>query len=77
SAGPEWYRKLRQTAQLTGQVVSPDDAALALRGLRTMGLRLEQETASALALAEWLATRDEVAQVLCPMLPGSPGHELW
>ena len=77
SAGPEWYRKLRQTAQLTGQVVSPDDASLALRGLRTMGLRLQQETASALALAEWLATRDEVAQVLCPMLPGSPGHELW
>ena len=33
--------------------------------------------ASALAIAEWLATRDEVARVLCPMLPGSPGHELW
>ena len=77
SAGPEWYDKLRRMAQLTGQVVSPDDAALALRGLRTMGLRLQQETASALALAEWLGTRDEVARVLCPMLPGSPGHDLW
>lgn len=77
SAGAEWYERLRQTAQLLGQVVSPDDAALALRGLRTMGLRLQQETANALALAEWLAGRDEVARVLCPMLPGSPGHDLW
>lgn len=77
SAGPDWYRKLRLTAQVTGQVVSPDDAALALRGLRTMGLRLQQEATSALALAEWLAGREEVARVLCPMLPGSPGHELW
>ncbi|MDE2620726.1 MAG: cystathionine beta-lyase [Sphingomonadales bacterium] len=77
AAGPEWYDKLRRMAQLTGQVVSPDDAALALRGLRTMGLRLQQETASALALAEWLAGREEIARVLCPMLPGSPGHALW
>jgi cystathionine beta-lyase len=77
SAGPDWYRKLRIRAQGLGNVVSPDDAALMLRGLRTMGLRLAQETASALAIAEWLAGRPEVAKVLCPMLPGSPGHDLW
>jgi cystathionine beta-lyase len=77
SAGPDWYRKLRIRAQGLGNVVSPDDAALMLRGLRTMGLRLAQETASALTIAEWLAGRPEVAKVLCPMLPGSPGHELW
>ena len=77
SAGPAWYRKLRLRAQGLGNVVSPDDAALMLRGLRTMGLRLAQETASALAIAEWLAAQPEVAKVLCPMLPGSPGHELW
>ncbi len=77
SAGPEFYARLRRTAQQLGQVVSPDDAALAARGLRTMGLRLERETASALALAEWLEARPEVARVLCPMLPGSPGHDLW
>lgn len=77
SAGEHWYAKLRRTAQQLGQVVSPDDAALALRGLRTMGVRLAQETASALALAEWLAARAEVAAVLCPMLPGAPGHALW
>jgi cystathionine beta-lyase len=77
SAGEHWYAKLRTRAQGLGQVVSPDDAALALRGLRTMKLRLDAETASALAIAQWLATRPEVARVLCPMLPGSPGHDLW
>lgn len=77
AAGPKYYEKLRRTAQSLGQVVSPDDASLALRGLRTMGLRLQRETASALALAEWLQARPEVARVLCPMMPGSPGHELW
>ena len=51
SAGPKWYEKLRRRAQGLGQVVSPDDAALAARGLRTMGLRLERETASALEIA--------------------------
>ncbi|GEN99106.1 cystathionine beta-lyase [Novosphingobium sediminis] len=77
SAGPAWYRKLRLRAQGLGNVVSPDDAALMLRGLRTMGLRLAQETGSALAVAEWLSAQPEVARVMCPMLPGSPGHELW
>ena len=77
SAGERWYRRLRITAQQLGHVVSPDDAALALRGLRTMKLRLDQESISALAIAEWLAARDDVAHVLCPMLPGAPGHELW
>ncbi len=77
SAGARWYARLRQTAQALGQVVSPDDAALAARGLRTMGVRLERSTASALELAHWLSARPEVAQVLCPMLPGAPGHDLW
>lgn len=77
SAGTELYAKLRKRAQSLGQVVSPDDAALALRGLRTLGVRLERESASALKIAGWLADRPEIALVLCPMLPGSPGHELW
>jgi cystathionine beta-lyase len=77
SAGERWYRALRRTAQDLGHVVSPDDAALALRGLRTMKLRLQRTTATALALAEWLSARPEVAHVLCPMLPRDPGHALW
>ncbi|AXB77317.1 cystathionine beta-lyase [Novosphingobium sp. P6W] len=77
SAGPELYAKLRQRAQQLGTVVSPDDAALTLRGLRTLHLRLRHEADSALAIAEWLKERPEVAQVLCPMLPGAPGHDIW
>lgn len=77
SAGAEWYAKLRRRAQSLGQVVSPDDAALCLRGLRTLGVRLERETATALVLARWLQARPEVALVMCPMLDGSPGNALW
>jgi len=77
SAGKRWYTALRRTAQELGQVVSPDDAALASRGLRTMGLRLEAQSRSALAIAEWLEAQPQVARVMCPMLPSDPGHALW
>lgn len=77
SAGRKHYRKLRRTAQALGHVVSPDDAALALRGLRTMGLRLDRATQNALEIAQWLSQRNDVAHVLCPMLPGAPGFDLW
>ncbi|MEQ5787253.1 cystathionine beta-lyase [Erythrobacter sp. NFXS35] len=77
SAGARWYRTLRRTAQDLGQVVSPDDAALAARGLRTMGVRLEAQTRAALRIADWLGHQPQVARVLCPMLPSAPGHELW
>lgn len=77
AAGEELYTQLRIKSQTLGHVVSPDDAALALRGLRTMGLRLERGAASGLQIASWLAARPEVSEVLCPMLPGAPGHELW
>jgi cysteine-S-conjugate beta-lyase len=77
AAGPALYAKLRKTAQALGQTVSPDDAALALRGLRTLALRLERGAASAPEIARWLANQPQVAAVLCPMLPGAPGHDLW
>jgi len=77
SARSELYAKLRLRAQNLGIVVSPDDAALALRGLRTLQVRLEKETSSALEIAGFLAEHPKVAAVLCPMLPGAPGHDLW
>lgn len=77
SAGKRWYTALRRTAQELGQVVSPDDAALAARGLRTMGVRLEAQTRSAVRIAQWLEAQPQVARVLCPMLPSDPGHALW
>jgi cystathionine beta-lyase len=77
AAGEALYNRVRLKSQALGQVVSPDDAALASRGLRTLGVRLEREAASALTIARWLGSRPEVAHVLCPMLPGAPGHDLW
>ena len=67
-----------RTASLTlGQYASPDDCWLALRGVRTMGVRLERQMRSGIEVAEWFAGRPEVAQVLHPALPGAPGHDLW
>ena len=66
---------LRTTAQVLGQCVSPDDAYLATRGLRTLDVRLRQHQAAALEIAHWLRARPEVARVLHPALPECPGHE--
>ncbi len=77
AAAEPHFTRIRRMSQQLGQVVSPDDAALAMRGLRSLSLRLERESASALEIAQWLATHPEVARVLCPMLPGAPGHDLW
>jgi cystathionine beta-lyase len=71
------YGKLRAKAQALGHVVSPDDAALALRGLRTLAVRLERETSSSVEVAKYLSQQVEIAHVLCPCLAGSPGHDLW
>jgi len=60
-----------------GVALSSDDAFLALRGLRTLALRLQRHTESALRIARWLRDRPEVAEVIFPALPGSRGHELW
>jgi len=77
SAAKPVINRIRRQAQFMGQVVSPDDSALALRGLRTMQVRLERSTKTALQIAEWLSSSAEVSAVLCPMLPGAPGHDLW
>ena len=71
------WTRLRRTAQQLGQVVSPDDAYLASRGLRTLEVRLRQHEASALKIANWLKQRPEVGLVLHPALPDCPGHEIW
>ena len=60
-----------------GVAASGDDCFLALRGLRTLTLRLRQHTASALRIAEWLRDQPEVAEVIFPALPGARGHEIW
>ncbi len=77
TATADLFPRIRQTAYLFGQMTSPDDAWLASRGLRTLGVRLRQHEAGALAVARWLSTRPEVARVLHPALPDCPGHALW
>ena len=77
TAAPGHYAALRDVSYQLGQVTSPDDAWLGSRGLRTMAVRLAQHQKSALAIAQWLSTRPEVAQVLHPALPSCPGHEYW
>lgn len=61
----------------TGWAVSPDDAYMALRGMRTLHTRLAQHGAAALTMSQWLAGQSEVASVLCPALPDFAGHAIW
>jgi len=73
----EDWERVRLTALALGQYASPDDCWLALRGVRTMAVRLERQMQSGLTVAAWLAGRPVVKQVLHPALPGAPGHEIW
>jgi cystathionine beta-lyase len=69
--------QLKVAVRDTGWSVSPDDAYGMLRGLRTLETRLARHGASGLAVARWLADQPEVARVLHPALPGSPGHAVF
>lgn len=71
------WDQLRENAYLMGQMVDADTAYMTSRGLRTLGVRLRQHQESSLAIAEWLATHPQVAQVNHPALAGSKGHEYW
>ena len=71
------WDRVRTTALVLGQYASPDDCWLALRGARTMGVRLDRQMQSGLRIAEWFASQPAVARVLHPALPGAPGHALW
>ena len=70
-------RAILHTIEDMGWHVSPDDAWLALRGLRTLPLRYNEALTSALQVAEWLQTRPEVERILFPPLSGAVGHDLW
>jgi cystathionine beta-lyase len=61
----------------TGLYVSGDDCFLALRGLRTLAVRLKRHQETATRLALWLQARPEVSRVLYPALETDPGHALW
>ena len=71
------YDRLGSTQQLVGCAVSPDDCSLAIRGLKTLAVRLRHIEAAALEISHWLAQRAEIEQVLHPALESCPGHEIW
>jgi cysteine-S-conjugate beta-lyase len=73
----EDWRWLRLGALELGNYASPDDCWLALRGLRTLHVRLKAQEAAGLKVANWFATRPEVARVLHPALPSCPGHAVF
>jgi cystathionine beta-lyase len=73
----QYWLKVRRAVADYGYCVSPDDCYLALRGLRTIGVRMNHQQQSALRIARWLQSRPEVLRVLYPALDGDPGHALW
>jgi cystathionine beta-lyase len=77
SANAKAWPLVAETIKLLGVCAGPDDVFLALRGLRTLAVRLGQHHRSALDMARWLATRPEVMRVLHPGLESDPGHTIW
>ncbi|HEY7006364.1 MAG TPA: cystathionine beta-lyase [Sphingomicrobium sp.] len=77
TATAEHFDDLQQLTWDLGQSVSPDDAWLGSRGLRTMAVRLRQHEESGLRIAEWLKAQPQVGRMLHPAFPDCPGHEYW
>ena len=68
---------VRRAVSDFGFCVSPEDCYLALRGFRTIGVRMKQQMANAIKIAQWLQTRPEVLRVIYPALADDPGHAIW
>ena len=77
SANAATLPALKDTVYSMGICVGPDDMYLALRGLRTLGVRLARHYQSGLRIARWLAQRPEVLRVMHPALESDPGHAIW
>jgi cystathionine beta-lyase len=73
----KYWPQLRDYSYLMGQCTSPDDVYLALRGIRTLSVRLKQHQQSAIKVAQWLDSRPEVAKILHPAFESCPGHEFF
>ena len=72
----QWLKVRRSVADF-GMCVSPDDCWLALRGMRTIGVRMRHQMQSALTVARYLAAHPKVSRVLYPALESDPGYPLW
>ena len=77
SANARYWPALNRTYHQFSVCAGPEDMFLAMRGLRTMGLRLREHGRQGLEIARWLQGRPEVLRVLHPALPEDPGHAIW
>lgn len=77
TANERAWPMLQRAAHDFGQTAGPDDLYLALRGLRSLAVRMPRHQETGLALAESLRAHPMVARVLHPGLRGDPGHALW
>ncbi|MBD9665422.1 cystathionine beta-lyase [Variovorax sp. VRV01] len=75
--GPVLADKLSTAYEALGLTIAADDAYLALRGLRTLPVRLAQHQRNATEVAEFLQRQSQVTRVFYPALPSDPGHALW
>ena len=71
------FKAIADQTHAFGDAASPDDCFLALRGMRSLSVRLERQSASGMKVARWLDARPEVRRVLHPALESDPGHALW
>lgn len=77
AANAKAWPALDEAIKLLGLCAGPDDVFLALRGLRTLAVRLNHHQQAAIDMAQWLGRRPEVARILYPALPDDPGHAIW
>jgi cystathionine beta-lyase len=71
------WPRYKENYETMGLFAGPDDMYLALRGLRTLSVRMERQMKSAIKIADWLRQQPQVTSVLYPALPNDPGHTLW
>ncbi|ODM77754.1 cystathionine beta-lyase [Bradyrhizobium elkanii] len=77
AANAKAWPLIQEAIRLLGVCAGPDDVYLALRGVRTLSVRLAQHHRSGLEIARWLSARPEVDRVLHPALDTDPGHAIW
>ncbi len=77
SANEKTWPLIAEAIRLLGVCAGPDDVFLALRGVRTLAVRLAHHQQSGLEMARWFAARPEVQRVLHPALETDPGHAIW
>jgi cystathionine beta-lyase len=77
AATPALYKTLKKRALELGVCAGADEMYLALRGLRTIKVRMKQHEENVLKVVKWLQKCKEIERINCPALPGSPGHAIW